>query len=140
MARVLPPDVEAWLVTYLRSELATAGRPVEVGNKEPADLQVPLTRPLVVVRDDAGPKSSPVTFDRSVGVSVLGGSRSDDYSTKDLARLVFAILTEDAICQAPASPFAAVSWDGCNGPYTVPEDHDVTRCYMTVEYTAVGTW
>lgn len=140
MTLVLPPDLEAWIVTYLRTTLRAMGDDVEVGNKEPPDLKTPLARPLIVVRDDSGARGSVVTFDRSVGVSVLAGSRQNDKPANDLARLVFAVLSDEALAMIDGSPIAALVWDGCNGPYPVEDDHDVARRYMTIQYTAVGTW
>jgi hypothetical protein len=135
---VTPPDLELWLCGYLRAVLGSA---VEVSNKEPAKLTVPLTRPLVVIRDDSGAKLSPVTFDRSIGVSVLAGSKQNDLPANDLARRVFGILTDDpGILTAAQSPIAAIVDAGCNGPYAVQEDQDVARRYLTVGYTIVGAW
>lgn len=140
MSRVLPPDLEAWLVGHLRGELAASGVDVEVDNKEPAALGVPLEVPLVVVRDDSGPAESVVTFRRQVGVSVLAGTRQDDGPSRALARLVMAVLTDDAIVLAPGSPVAAVAREDVRGPYPVDDDQDVARRYLTVGYTVVGSW
>lgn len=139
MSRVKPPDMEAWLIQYLRGELSAEGLDVQVANKEPAKLATPLKRPLVVIRDDSGSRLDWVTFDRSLGVSVLAGTKANDKKANDLARLVASILGDDAIATAKGSPIAAVEWDGCNGPYAVVEDHDVARRYLTVQYTVVGT-
>lgn len=140
MARVTPPDLEAWLCAWLRSQLADAGLDVEVSNKEPASLTAPLARPLVVVRDDSGARQSIISFDRQVGVSVLAGTRQNDKPANDLARLVAAIVFDDGIAEAPGSPIAAVVPDGCNGPYAVTEQLNVARRYLTAEYTVVGSW
>ena len=140
MSFVVAPDLELWVTTYLRGVLTGQGLSVQVSNKEPADLTVPLSRPLVVVRDDSGVRLSQVTFDRSLGVSVLEGTRMNDRPANDLARLVQAVLTDDAIITAPGSPVAAVQWSGCNGPYPVVDDLDVARRYSTVQYTIVGDW
>lgn len=140
MARVTPPDLELWIAGYVRSELALLGISAQVGNKEPGKLSVPLVKPLVVVRDDSGARLSQVTFDRSVGVSVLAGSKTNDRPANDLARLVFAILTGDEIVDAPGSPVASVEPDGCNGPYAVVDDQDVARRYSSIEYIVVGSW
>ena len=140
MARVTPPDLEMWLSTYLRAILADEGLDVQVSNKEPADLKLPLKKPLVVLRDDSGSRMSHVSFDRSLGVSVLAGSRMNDQPANTLARTVSAILTDDEIILADGSPVAAVEWDGCNGPYPVAESLDVARRYLTIQYTVVGSW
>ena len=140
MAVVVAPDLELWLTGYLRDVLTVDGLDVQVSNKEPATLKVPLAKPLVVIRDDSGPRRSHVTFDRSLGVSVLAGSRTNDKPANDLARLVAAVLMDDAIVDADGSPVAAVVWDGCNGPYPVTDELDVARRYFTVEYTVMGDW
>lgn len=140
MTRVTAPDLELWLTTYLRTILTSEGHSVQVSNKEPADLSLPLKQPLVVIRDDSGTRLSHVTFDRSIGVSILAGSRMNDKPANDLARLVMSILMDDAIVHADGSPIASVDWDGCNGPYSVIDDLDVARRYGTVGYIVVGSW
>lgn len=136
--RVQPPDVEAWLVPYLRSALVGEG--VEVDNKEPAELRAPLSRPLVVVRDDSGARASLGTFQHQVGISVLAGSRLNDGLARRLARVVYAVATDEAIALEPGSPIVSVVFEDCRGPYAVVEDHDVSRQYMTVGYVTAGTW
>ena len=140
MALVVAPDLELWVTGYLRDVLSMDGLDVQVSNKEPATLKVPLSKPLVVIRDDSGPRTSHVTFDRSLGVSVLAGTRTNDQVANDLSRLVAGLLMDDAIVDADGSPIAAVVWDGCNGPYPVVDDLDVARRYSTVQYTIVGDW
>jgi hypothetical protein len=136
---ITPPDMELWATKYIRSCLSSLGYDVEVSNKEPEDLSAAdMTRPLVVIRDDSGAQESAVTYDRSLGVSVLWGSRQDDKTTGDIARLVMAIMADDGIAEAAGSPVASVERDGCNGPYSVTEQQDLHRKYMTVEYTIVG--
>lgn len=131
-----PPDLEAWLCSYIRSSIPD----IEVDNKEPWKYSLPLVKPLVVVRDDSGSRMSHVTFDRSVGVSVIAGTKRRDKQANDLARQIEALLTDDHIVFAEGSPIASVTWDGCFGPYAVADDLDVARRYMTVQYTVVGAW
>lgn len=140
MARVTAPDLEMWLTNYVRSTLSAEGEDVQVGSKEPPALKLPLQKPLVVIRDDSGNRRSHVSFDRSIGVSVLAGSRMNDLPANTLARTVAALLTDDDIVHAPDSPIASIEWDGCNGPYPVAESLDVARRYLTVQYTVVGSW
>lgn len=90
--RVTPPDLEAWLVSYVRACAATDGHNVEVSNKEPAKLTLPLTRPLIVIRDDSGARLDWTTFDRSIGASVLAGSRQNDKPANDIARWLASVL------------------------------------------------
>lgn len=138
--RVQPPDLEAWLVAHIRTELEATGLDVEVDNKEPADLRTPLEVPLVVVRDDSGARTSVIIYARQIGISVLAGTRQNDAQARTMSRLVYAIATEDEIALAAGSPIAAVIADECNGPYAVADDHDVARRYMTVGYRVVGSW
>lgn len=134
MSIYLPPDIEDFLTGWLRGRIPD----ISVGNKEPQKLHTPLERPVVVVRDDSGTRTGLVTWDRSVGVSVLAGSKSYDKPANDLARLVYAHLTDDAITDSPGSPIAAIIDEGCTGPYAVQDDQDVARRYMTIEYSVTG--
>lgn len=139
--RVLPPDIESILTIYLRDTLRGLGYDVQVGNKEPGEtLRLPLARPLVVVRDDGGAAGSWITFQRTVGVSVLAGTRLNDKPAKDLARLVYALLTDDQLMLADGSDIAAINLEGCLGPTSVPDVIDVSRQYMSVEYIVMGSW
>lgn len=135
---VSPPDLERWLCDFLRSRFPE----VSVGNKEPTDLGavLPLSKPLIVVRDDGGPREGWTLFRRTVGVSVLAGTRISDVAANELARRVAALLSDDSICEVPGSPVTRVEWSGCLGPLAVPERVDVARRYLTVEYVvaAVG--
>ncbi|QJU52932.1 hypothetical protein SCB71_06315 [Herbiconiux sp. KACC 21604] len=136
--RITPPDLELFLTEYVRAIALVEGKTVTVTNKEPSNLTAPLARPLIVIRDDSGQRLELPTFDRSVGVSVLGWSKQNDQPANDLARWLAAVLMDDAIVQAPGSPIASIVWDGCNGPYPITENADVARRYLTVEYITVG--
>lgn len=138
--RVERPDLEVWATRFLRAELRALGWDVEVDSKEPADLEFPLERPLIVVRDDSGQMLSPVSFDAALGVSVLAGSRQDDGLARRLSRLVFSILTDGDLPIVEGSPVAAVNPEGCRGPYSIDDSQDVARRYMAVEWTVVGSW
>lgn len=132
----MPPDVELFLTGWLRAALRKRGYGVEVDNKEPADLAFPLSQPLVVVRNDGGSQTEAVTYEWSIGVTVLGGTRRDTKKTMDLARLVFALATSRAVCLADRSPLANVVQ--ANGPYLVNDTADTARAYMTIDYALVG--
>ncbi|MEW6874944.1 hypothetical protein [Trueperella pyogenes] len=137
---ITPPDLELWATGWLRKKLATAGIAATVTNKAPSTLSTPLEKPLIIIRDDSGPRSQ-LTFTRSLGVSILGGTRQDDHPTKTLARTIFATMTDhETVALAAGSPVVAVGYEGCNGPYLVEDNHDVTRVYFTVEYVVVGSW
>lgn len=138
--RVTPPDLEAWFTALLRTEVRTAGVNADVGNKEPDTLRVPLTRPLIIVRDDSGPRADWTTFDRSLGFTILAGTRQNDKLANDLARLVASIVHDADLPLLDDSPIAAVDFTGCNGPYAVSESLDVARRYLTGQYVATGSW
>lgn len=138
--RVTPPDIESWLIAYVRELAAAEGVDIEIGNKEPAKLTLPLTRPLVVIRDDSGERLSHVTFDRSVGFTVLHGSRTNDKPANDLARWLAGVLFDLDLPLVDGSPIASVEPDGCNGPYPVADQLDVARRYGTAQYVVTGSW
>ena len=138
--RVTPPDLELWLTGYVRTLAAVEGKQVTVTSREPDKLELPLARPLIVLRDDSGARVDLPTFDRSVGFSVLGGTKQAPQPVNDLARWLIAVLMDDAIVEAEGSPIASVDWDGFNGPYPVNDPLNVARRYGTAQYTVVGSW
>jgi hypothetical protein len=138
--RVTPPDLELWLTSYVRSCAAADRLDAELGNKEHATLQLPLTRPLIIIRDDSGARLSHVTFDRSIGASVLAGSRLNDKPANDVARWLAGVLFDVDLPLVEGSPIAAVDLDGSNGPYAVTETLDVARRYLTAQYVVSGSW
>ncbi|OIU88659.1 hypothetical protein [Microbacterium sp. AR7-10] len=145
--RVTPPDLEMWLTSYVRALAAAEGINVSVSNKEPPTLSIPLARPLIIIRDDSGPRLSHVTFDRSIGASVLAGTRLNDKPANDIARWLAGVLFDidlplgvDVPAPISAPPIAAVDVTGCNGPYAVPEQLDVARRYLTAQYVVAGSW
>lgn len=138
--RVTPPDLEHWLTSYLRAVALEDGREIDVDNKEPEDLSIEMSKPLVVIRDDSGSRLDLSTFDRSIGASVLAGSKVNDQPANDLARWVAGVLFDFDLPLVDGTPIAAVIPDGCNGPYPVADQLDVARRYMTAQYTVVGSW
>ena len=136
MTAVLPPDLEAWLCAYLRSQLKPSHGTIHVSNREPDDYNG--SYPLVVVRDDGGSQSNRVLFDRSIGITVRYGSRSAPGPCRDLAARIYGLLTDPEICSLDRSPIAGIDEDGCNGPYFVAEDANIARCYLTLEFSAIG--
>ncbi len=136
MTMVMPPDLELWLCTYLRAQLADVVG-LKVSNREPDDYSGSV--PLIVVRDDGGSQSDRLLFDRSVGVTVRYGPRTSPKKCRDLAARVYGLLTDPSTCLVEGSPIAGISEDGCNGPYAVAEDADIARFYMIFEFSAVGT-
>jgi hypothetical protein len=138
--RVTPPDLELWLIEHIRDLAETEGKDVDVTNVEPSDLHLPLARPLIVIRDDAGSRLDYTTFDRSIGASVLGGSKELPGEAIPLSLWLAAVLFDNDLPLAPGTPIASVVFDGCNGPYAVPETLDVARRYLTAQYVVSGSW
>lgn len=138
--RVTPPDLELWLVRHIRGCATADGLDVEVDNKEPAALTLPLTRPLIVIRDDSGDRLDWTTFDRSIGAAVLAGTTQNDQPANDLARWLAGILFDHELPLVEDSPIAAVTFEGCNGPYAVREPLGPARRYLTAQYIVTGSW
>lgn len=136
MSMVTPPDMETWLCSYLRERIDDISG-LQFDNQRATDYDG--SYPLVVIRDDGGSQSERITFDRSVGVTVTGWTRTNDAPCKTLARRVYALLTDpDTIPFADGSPVVSIEETGCNGPYPVTDDQPCACYYLTVEYTAVG--
>ncbi|QAB18790.1 hypothetical protein Leucomu_13505 [Leucobacter muris] len=138
--RVNPPTLDLWLTNHVRALAAAEGHTVDVSNKEPETLQAPLARPLIVLRTDSSTRLDWTTFDCSIAASVLAGTRRYDTHAIELATWLAGILFDNALPDEAGSPVVRVDWDGCNGPYAVTEDHDVSRQYLTAQYVAAGSW
>lgn len=140
MTRITPPDVSLWLCDYLRRQL-TGLDGLQVGIRVPDGYKG--THPLIVIRDDGGAILGLGQFDRSVGVTVYGWTRSNSQPCMDLARRVMGLLTDQQLISplgTDGSPVESVTEDGCNGPYATTDDRDTAAVYMTVEYTVTGQW
>lgn len=138
--RVQPPDLELWLTAHIRAEALEAGLEVDIGRVEPADLELPLHRPLIVIRDDSGPRLDYSTFERSIGATVLAGSKRNIEPALEVSRWLAGLLMDEELSLVDDSPVAAVVWNGCNGPYAVNETLDVARLYLTAQYVVSGSW
>ncbi len=138
--RVEPPDLELWLTAHIRTQALAARLDVDVDRVEPPELKLPLKRPLIVVRDDSGQRLDYTTFERSIGATVLAGSRRNARPAADLARWLAGELLDENLVLVEGSPIASVVWNGSNGPYAVPENLDVARRYLTAQYVVSGSW
>ena len=116
MTMVLPPDIELWICSFLRARLKPSLPTIIVSNREPDDYDG--SRPLVV--------------------AVRYGARAAPKPCRDLASRIYGLLTDPDICSIDGSPIAAIEEDGCNGPYFVAEDANVARCYLIVDFSAIG--
>lgn len=134
MTRITPPDVSLWLCDHLRRQL-TEPKGLQVGIRVPDEYKG--THPLIVIRDDGGSQSERLIFDRSLGITVYMGTANDPKPCRDLAALVYSILTDEQLAHEEGSPIAGIVEDGCNGVYAVNGDQPTCMYYMTVEYTAV---
>lgn len=136
---ILPPDLEAWMITYVREQVRARDIDVEVSDKEPDTFSLPLARPLIVIRDDSGNRLDWTTFDRSLGATIIGGTKQDDRPIRDLSRLVAALMFDADLPLVDGTPIARVQFGGCNGPYRVTDPLDLSRKYLTAQYVVVGS-
>lgn len=131
-------DLEFFLTGWYRAALAARPegvcRNVVVDNKEPSAAPFPAR--LLVIRDDSGPDTSFLTAERSVGLSVLAGSRMNPKDANDLARIVHALRSQIPSAD-PANPVAAVV--DSNGPYPMEEAQDRARRYITLTLSVVAS-
>ena len=146
---VVNSDLELFLTAWYRAALsgsdaaAVAARlgaepgllaNVAVDNKEPAEP--PFPDKLLVIRDDGGPETSAVTGERSVGLSVLAGTKLAPKRASDLIRVVLALTVllpaPDVPGQSPRNPISAVLER--NGPFAVDEAQDRARRFATVVF------
>lgn len=146
---VIDSDLELFLTGWYRTALAGADAAalaarvgasaglltgVEVDNKEPSTGTFPAK--LLVIRDDGGPSTSAVTGERSVGFTVLAGSKLAPKDANDLIRIVLALVVlipaPDAPGQSPRNPVSAVLER--NGPFPVVEEQDRARRFATVVF------
>jgi len=133
-------DLEQFLVGWYRAALAALAvtHPVcdgvTVSNREPSSGPFPTK--LLVIRNDGGPDTSLLTADRTVGLSVLAGTRENPKDAVDLALIVHALRNQiPAVAQG--NPIAAVLES--NGPYAVPEAQPRARQYLTLTFSVVAT-
>jgi hypothetical protein len=130
-------DLVEFLVTWYRAWLNARTEPicqnVTVTDKEPSG---PFTEKLLVIRDDGGPETSILTGERSVGLSVLAGTKDNPKHAMDLARFVHAARLQLPFTD-PANPVAALL--GSNGPYLVAESQPVARAYLTLDLAVAAS-
>ena len=127
---VVFPDIEAWLISYLRDLLSGRSEPyaadVFVGHT------VPDTRAerMVIVRRDGGPRETVVTERARVGVQVWAGTEPD---AADLAAMVRALVGASA-GEGPVKRVPALT-----GPAAVADESDQPLRYLTAELTVRGS-
>ncbi|MDZ4045175.1 MAG: hypothetical protein U1E32_05280 [Rhodoglobus sp.] len=135
---VVHSNLELFLTGWYRAAIAASDEEVldgfEVDNKEPATGTFPSK--LLVVRDDGGPSTWFMTGERSVGLSILAGTRQNPKDAQDAARLIAAMTWQIASVD-PDNPVTATL--SVNGPYPVPEEQDRARQYIPATLAVVAT-
>lgn len=135
---VVHDDLELFLTAWYR--VAVAARPetvchdVQVDRVEPSPGQE-FPAKLIVIRDDSGPETSFLTGERSVGVSILAGTKANPKDAKDLANIVYALRSQIPSGD-PSNPVAAVI--DSTSPVMVPESQERARVYFTLTLAVAG--
>lgn len=138
MSLAVPPDLEFFLVRYMKTALDARGLDVLVSNRPPADMTV-ASGPVLVIRDDGGPQTSAVTYSRAVAFIVYAGTWQDEKSARDLAGLVYALASAPAVALAAGSPIAAANYQQGNvGPYRDPEASPRASFYSSIQYSVAA--
>jgi hypothetical protein len=137
---VLHVDLEEFLPAWYRAAFADRPEPycadVEFDRVEP-DPADPARLPprLVVFRDDSGPVGLLGTAERSVGVSVLAGTKDDPTVAKQIALMILALAPRIPAVEV-GNPVTALL--GSNGPYAVTENQSRARQYLTLTVAVAG--
>lgn len=135
---VVHADLEKFLTAYLRREVAgLAGNPYPGGFISNEFWDGKGTPPpfQIIVRDDGGPKTSTLTKEPTVGITVLGSDALGKAAVTDLALNVCALMDQSARVE-PGNPIAAVL--SSTGPFKVPDESGQQRRYMTFGLSVVG--
>lgn len=135
---VIHDDLEMFLIGWYRTalderdELVCSG--VIVDRVEPGPNEE-WPEKLLVIRDDGTARTSFLTGEASVGLTVFAGSRENPKDAKDLAAIVLALASQIPSGD-PDNPVAALL--DSNGPYMVPEAQPVARVYSNISLAVAG--
>jgi hypothetical protein len=137
---VLHTDLEQFLPGWYRNAFAELAEEycqgVQFDRVEPdAASGEPFPARLVVFRDDSGPSDLLGTGERSIGVSVLAGTKEDPTEAKQIALMVHALAPRLPAVEA-GNPITALR--GRNGPYAVAENQPRARQYLTLTLAVAG--
>lgn len=134
---VIFDDLEEFLITWYRAALAARPEPVcasvSVGRTESTKTPPPARQ--LVIRDDGASRSTFLTGEASIGLTVLAGTRTNPGDAKDLARIVLALASQIPFSD-PSNPFTALL--SANGPELVREDAPLARVYSSVTFGIAG--
>lgn len=132
---IVHDDLELFLTSWYRSRIAA--RPEAVCQGVTVNRVEPSTLPakMIVIRDDGGVETSILTGERSVGVSILAGTKANPKDAKDLAAIAYALRSQIASSD-PSNPVAAVL--DSTAPVMVPEAAEKARVYFTLTLAVAG--
>lgn len=135
---VVHDDLELFLCSWYRGRILARPEPlcagVQVDRVEPSPGQA-FPAKLIVIRDDGGPETSILTGERSVGVSILAGTKANPKDAKDLANIAYALRSQIPSGD-PSNPVAAVL--DSTSPVMVPEAQERARVYFTLTLAVAG--
>lgn len=135
---IVHDDLEQFLTGWFRARIAARPEPVcqgvSVNRVEPAPGP-DFPKRLIVVRDDGGPETSLLTGERSVGVSILAGTKANPKDAKDLANIAYALRSQIASAD-PSNPVSALI--DSTAPVMVPEAQERARVYFTLTLAVAG--
>lgn len=136
---VIHDDLELFLTGWYRTALAARAEPVcadvSVVRVEPPGPEAEWPEKLLVIRDDGTARTSFLTGEASIGLTVLAGSKENPKDAKDLARIVLALAARIPSSD-PENPVAALL--DSNGPYLVPEAQPRARVYSNISLAVAG--
>jgi hypothetical protein len=131
-------NLNLFLTGWYRRELAARTEAycadVEVDTKEPGPND-PFPERLLVIRWDGSSRTSVVSAEASVGLSVLAGSKTNPKDATDLALMVLA-LAEKLPAVEEGNPVTDLR--GSTGPFDIAEQQDRARRYLTITLGVVG--
>lgn len=130
-------DLELFLTGWYRAALASRPEPecsgVAVARVESAKTPPPAKQ--LVIRDDGTSRSTFLTGEASIGLTVLAGTKSSPKDAKDLARIVLALAPKIPFTD-PSNPLTGIT--GTNGPFMVAEESTFARVYSVVTFSVAG--
>lgn len=132
---VVHDDLEMFLTSWYRTRILARPEPVCAGVQVDRVESEPLPAKLIVIRDDGGPETSILTGERSVGVTILAGTKANPKDAKDLANIAYALRSQIPSGD-PANPVAAVL--DSTSPVMVPEAQERARVYFTLTLAVAG--
>jgi hypothetical protein len=139
VAEVLHTDLEAFLPGWYRAAFAERAeaycQDVQFDRVESDPTSGPFPARLVVFRDDSGQVDPLITAERSVGVSVLAGTKEDPAEAKAIALMVLALAPRIPGLET-GNPVTA--FRGAFGPYAVTENQPRARQYLTLTLAVAG--